>query len=176
MAFKFFTFKRPSVVEDAFIKEPVATTDPSTPKILVEDVQHIQTNHEPKPNTEKNVATVEVAPTKVQASSQEVEFTEEVKEEQTEEETAVETPDQLLSLKATREDVIAAYKIFLGRLPESMQVVDPRVGAPSSAILVDFLASKEFLGNPAKSQLVLALAKKILEEKENAASSTKKAE
>lgn len=30
---------------------------------------------------------------------------------------------QLETLKSTREDVIAAYKIFLGRLPESMELV-----------------------------------------------------
>jgi len=69
------------------------------------------------------------------------------------------------TLNATREDVIAAYKIFLGRLPESMEVVDPRVGASSAALLVDFLASKEFLDQTPKSQLVLAVAKKILDER-----------
>jgi hypothetical protein len=76
---------------------------------------------------------------------------------------------QMDSIKATREDVIAAYKIFLGRLPESMEVVDPRVGVAPAALLVDFLASKEFLDQAPKSQLVLAVAKKILDERKQAA-------
>jgi hypothetical protein len=76
---------------------------------------------------------------------------------------------QMGTMKATREDVIAAYKIFLGRLPESMEVVDPRVGQPVAAVLVDFLASKEFLDQAPKSQLVLAVAKKILDERKQAA-------
>lgn len=70
---------------------------------------------------------------------------------------------QLDTLKATREDVIAAYKIFLGRLPESMEVVGPRVGVTPMTLLVDFLTSKEFLDQPTKSQLVLAVAKKIVD-------------
>ena len=76
---------------------------------------------------------------------------------------------QMDTLKATREDVIAAYKIFLGRLPESMEVVDPRVGVSPAALLVDFLASKEFLDQAPKSQLVLAVAKKILNERKQVA-------
>jgi hypothetical protein len=74
-----------------------------------------------------------------------------------------EAAGQMDTMKATREDVIAAYKIFLGRLPESMEVVDPRVGVTPFALLVDFLASKEFLDQAPKSQLVLAVAKKVLD-------------
>jgi hypothetical protein len=80
-----------------------------------------------------------------------------------------EVAGQMGTMKATREDVIAAYKIFLGRLPESMEVVDPRVGVTPAALLVDFLASKEFLDQAPKSQLVLAVAKKILDERKQAA-------
>ncbi len=76
---------------------------------------------------------------------------------------------QMDTMKATREDVIAAYKIFLGRVPESMEVVDPRVGVAPAALLVDFLASKEFLDQAPKAQLVLAVAKKILDERKQAA-------
>jgi hypothetical protein len=54
-------------------------------------------------------------------------------------------------------------------LPESMEVVDPRVGVAPAALLVDFLASKEFLDQAPKSQLVLAVAKKILDERKQAA-------
>ena len=82
---------------------------------------------------------------------------------------APEVLGQMDTITATREDVIAAYKIFLGRLPESMEVVDPRVGVSPAALLVDFLASKEFLDQAPKSQLVLAVAKKILDERKQAA-------
>ena len=82
---------------------------------------------------------------------------------------APESLGQMDTITATREDVIAAYKIFLGRLPESMEVVDPRVGVSPAALLVDFLASKEFLDQAPKSQLVLAVAKKILDERKQAA-------
>ena len=82
---------------------------------------------------------------------------------------ATEVLGQMDTITATREDVIAAYKIFLGRLPESMEVVAPRVGVSPAALLVDFLASKEFLDQAPKSQLVLAVAKKILDERKQAA-------
>lgn len=82
---------------------------------------------------------------------------------------APEVLGQMDTITATREDVIAAYKIFLGRLPESMEVVGPRVGVSPAALLVDFLASKEFLDQAPKSQLVLAVAKKILDERKQAA-------
>lgn len=68
---------------------------------------------------------------------------------------------QMANLNASAEDVIAAYKIFLGRLPESAQVVQARMGPPIGTLLVDFLLSAEFLQNPEKAQLILALAKKI---------------
>lgn len=78
---------------------------------------------------------------------------------------APEVLGQMDTIMATREDVIAAYKIFLGRVPESMEVVDPRVGVAPAALLVDFLASKEFLDYAPRVQLVLAVAKKILDER-----------
>jgi hypothetical protein len=80
--------------------------------------------------------------------------------------------NQMETVKATREDVIAAYKIFLGRLPESMKVVDQRVGVSCAALLVDFLASKEFLDQPTKAQLMLAVAKKIFEKRQLATTAT----
>ena len=52
---------------------------------------------------------------------------------------------QMEVLSMTEEDVIAAYKIFLKRHPETMDVVYPRVGMPSNLVLVDFLTSPEFL-------------------------------
>ena len=79
---------------------------------------------------------------------------------------------QLDQIEMTREDVIAAFKIFLGRQPESEEVLKTWIGVKPQALLVDFLRSSEFLGNPTKSQLVLVLAKKILDERKEAAASS----
>ena len=70
---------------------------------------------------------------------------------------------QMASMQASAEDVIAAYKIFLGRLPESAQVVQQRTGLPVATLLIDFLASAEFLGHPMRSKLLLGLAKRVIE-------------
>jgi len=64
---------------------------------------------------------------------------------------------------SSREDVIAAYKIFLGRLPESIQVISPWVGVPTEKLLIDFMVSNEFLSNPDRVRFVVNLAKKIIE-------------
>jgi hypothetical protein len=78
---------------------------------------------------------------------------------------------QMASMRATAEDVIAAYKIFLGRLPESAQVVQQRMGPPVATLLIDFLASTEFLGHPERAKLILGLAKRVQEMQETAAGS-----
>ena len=70
---------------------------------------------------------------------------------------------QMASMQASAEDVIAAYKIFLGRLPESAQVVQQRTGLPVATLLIDFLASAEFLGHPMRAKLLLGLAKRVIE-------------
>jgi len=70
---------------------------------------------------------------------------------------------QMASMRATAEDVIGAYKIFLGRLPESAQVVQQRMGPPVATLLIDFLASDEFLAHPERAKLVLGLAKRVQE-------------
>lgn len=69
------------------------------------------------------------------------------------------------SLAMTKEDIIAAYKIFLKRPPESMEVVLPRVGLSADRILIDFFSSSEFLARPEAVKLIFTLAKKILDEK-----------
>jgi len=76
---------------------------------------------------------------------------------------------QLDQIEMTREDVIAAFKIFLGRQPESEEVLKPWVGSKPQSLLVSFLRCSEFLDNPIKSQLVLVLAKKILDERKEVA-------
>ena len=76
---------------------------------------------------------------------------------------------QMASMRATAEDVIAAYKIFLGRYPESAQVVQQRMGPPVATLLIDFLASDEFLMHPERAKLILGLAKRVQEQQAAAA-------
>ena len=79
---------------------------------------------------------------------------------------------QMASMRATAEDVIAAYKIFLGRLPESALVVQQRMGPPVATLLIDFLASDEFLMHPERAKLILGLAKRVEEKQAAAAAPT----
>jgi hypothetical protein len=72
--------------------------------------------------------------------------------------------NQLNTLEITQEDVIAAYKIFLKRLPESMDVINLRVKMNSDRLLIDFLSSSEFLNRAECKQLIFSLAKKIMDE------------
>lgn len=62
---------------------------------------------------------------------------------------------------ATREDVVAAYKIFLNRMPESEEVITARIGAPRERILSSFLTSKYFLGQPENIALIRRTALQI---------------
>lgn len=75
-----------------------------------------------------------------------------------------EAPTQMNSMAMSQEDIIAAYKIFLKRHPENLEVVQPRVGLSGDRILIDFLSSGEFTSRPEVVQLIFALAKKLLEE------------
>ena len=191
MVFSFFGLKKKPVIEDveAKVPTPVAKPAPMTfdealaaqaaaeaaakGKAVPEAVAPVASAPEPAPVVAEPVAAVvaepvaDVAPVAAAPASvpAEPEATAPVAAPVAEPEVL----GQMDTMKATREDVIAAYKIFLGRLPESMEVVDPRVGQPVAAVLVDFLASKEFLDQTPKSQLVLAVAKKILDERKQAA-------
>ena len=71
------------------------------------------------------------------------------------------TPVQVPLVAATREDVIAAYKIFLDRLPESEEVITPRSGIARERILSSFMTSKYFLSRPKNIQLLLLTAIQI---------------
>jgi hypothetical protein len=75
-----------------------------------------------------------------------------------------EAPTQMNSMAMSQEDIIAAYKIFLKRHPENLEVVQPRVGLSGDRVLLDFLSSGEFTSRPEVVQLIFALAKKMLEE------------
>ena len=79
-------------------------------------------------------------------------------------EAPAEAPTQMNSMAMSQEDIIAAYKIFLKRHPENLEVVQPRVGLSGDRILLDFLSSGEFTSRPEVVQLIFALAKKMLEE------------
>jgi hypothetical protein len=79
-------------------------------------------------------------------------------------EAPTEAPTQMNSMAMSQEDIIAAYKIFLKRHPENLEVVQPRVGLSGDRILLDFLSSGEFTSRPEVVQLIFALAKKMLEE------------
>ena len=83
--------------------------------------------------------------------------------------TDLSTPSQTEGMVTTREDVIAAYKIFLGRIPESEQAIAAWTGLPAPRLLIDFLVSNEFLGNADKVQFIVNLAKKIVQVQAQAA-------
>jgi hypothetical protein len=69
------------------------------------------------------------------------------------------------SMVMSAEDIIAAYKIFLKRVPESIEVVTPRVGLSAERVLFDFMSSSEFTNRPEVANLVFAVGKKILDER-----------
>lgn len=75
-------------------------------------------------------------------------------------------PDVAQPLFAQAEDVVAAYKLFLGRFPESIDVVQLRVGLPVDRILYEFMVSPEFLSKEANTAQVLGLAKRLIREQE----------
>jgi len=74
---------------------------------------------------------------------------------------------QLLSISCTREDVIAAYKLFFGRLPASKDEINNSVGKSTNSLMADFLFSEEFLDNDDKRQFILSLADTIKNGKTN---------
>jgi hypothetical protein len=175
VVFKFFRLTRKSDVQDVELK--VALPQPHTeikPTVDIEPpaVSVIELKSEASPNQDEIVVPESVA-APVADVTPAADLSAKVEESALEAGVPQEAPEnpepnvlgQMETIKATREDVIAAYKIFLGRLPESMEAVDPRVGVSPSAILLDFLISKEFLDQASKSQLILAVAKKILDER-----------
>ena len=166
MVFNFFGLKKKPVIEDVEAKVPTPAPKPA-PMRFDEALAAQAAAEAATKGQATQEAVVSVAPAPEPAAAPVV-----AAEAAPAEPAADAEPEvlgQMDTMKATREDVIAAYKIFLGRVPESMEVVDPRVGVAPAALLVDFLASKEFLDQAPKSQLVLAVAKKILDERKQAA-------
>ena len=72
----------------------------------------------------------------------------------------------LLSPKASAEDVIAVYKCFLGRFPESRAVIEARVGTDMSRLFHDFLLSNECLTRQEYWPVILQAAKTVLEKRQ----------
>ena len=66
------------------------------------------------------------------------------------------------SALATADDVVAAYKFFLGRMPESHQVVQARVGLDMKRLLIDFMLSNEFLNREELWPIVVESHKRIV--------------
>ena len=60
-------------------------------------------------------------------------------------------------------DVVAAYKLFLNRMPENLAVIEDRIGSSTEKLLIDFLISEEFSSRKSLDYVFNALAKRALE-------------
>ena len=60
-----------------------------------------------------------------------------------------------------RDEVVAAYRMFLRRDPESNAVVEPRLGMARERLLSTFMVSPEFLQRPENVKLLLEVAKSL---------------
>ena len=171
MVLRFFKDKKPTAIS-------VTPSSPSSETLSAATTQNLVTNAPvEKITTISNSASIEAqaggedAVSKVSTTNSVVPIVEPVtdnsKEIKLDKSTATTKPltdyVQMASMQASAEDVIAAYKIFLGRLPESAQVVQQRTGLPVATLLIDFLASAEFLGHPMRAKLLLGLAKRVIE-------------
>ena len=72
-------------------------------------------------------------------------------------------------LKMKREDVIAAYKIFLGRLPQNEAEIELLMGKSCDQALISFLLSDEFTSRSVIAPIIFNCAKKILDNQQTAA-------
>ena len=73
---------------------------------------------------------------------------------------------------ASKEDIIAAYKIFLNRHPESSSVLQNRIGKSIEESLIEFALSDEFLNRPDAAEVVQKAAKIVAENKKSTAATT----
>lgn len=76
--------------------------------------------------------------------------------------------DQWKQNSVSESDVVAAYKMFLGRLPESRQVIQSRIGIEPERLLASFLTSPEFRSRKQFSPIILALAREIVDQNNKA--------
>jgi hypothetical protein len=72
--------------------------------------------------------------------------------------------DQWQKNLVTEADVVAAYKIFLGRLPEARQVIESRIGIAPDQLLISFITAPEFRARKKFNPIILALAKEIIDQ------------
>lgn len=77
--------------------------------------------------------------------------------------TDIEFAPNALSSNATKEDITAAYKLFLGRFPENKEVVELRVGVDMPRLLRSFMLSEEFLLRQDNWPIIVEAARKVIE-------------
>ena len=72
---------------------------------------------------------------------------------------------------ATKEDIIAAYKIFLNRHPESSFVLQNRIGKSIEENLIEFALSEEFLNRADAAEIIQKAAKIVAENQKSISAS-----
>ena len=73
---------------------------------------------------------------------------------------------------ATKEDIIAAYKIFLNRHPESTFVLRNRIGKSIEENLIEFALSDEFLNRADVVEIIQKAAKIVAENEKSTTAAT----
>jgi len=73
---------------------------------------------------------------------------------------------------ATKEDIIAAYKIFLNRHPESSFVLQNRIGKSIEENLIEFALSDEFLNRADVAEIIQKAAKIVAENEKSITAAT----
>ena len=74
-------------------------------------------------------------------------------------------------MTATKEDIIAAYKIFLNRHPESSFVLQNRIGKSIEENLIEFALSEEFLNRADAAEIIQKAAKIVAENQKSISAS-----
>jgi hypothetical protein len=157
-----------SKAEIAALSEPLQVEPHTQPKPLPEPEPKDEIIFEKAPAREEKITNVEAAPSPATATTPVTEMASDTPSPSSQVPTSEQQdgPAQVPLVPATREDVIAAYKIFLDRLPESEEVITPRIGIARERILSSFMTSKYFLSRPKNIQLLLLTAIQI-EQKAN---------
>ena len=73
---------------------------------------------------------------------------------------------------ASKEDIIAAYKIFLNRHPESSSVLQNRIGKSIEESLIEFTLSDEFLNRADVAEIIQKAAKIVAENEKSTTTAT----
>ena len=77
--------------------------------------------------------------------------------------------DQWQTGAISEADVVAAYKLFLGRLPETRKVIEARIGMHPERFLASFITAPEFRARKQFAPIILSLAKEIINENKKSA-------